>query len=151
VVVAVVLFGLLGAVAHGATAGGLDNLNVGRIDLDFGDVGAVVWLGEDTDVLLEEGESGLVVVLTEEVGLANGFWGKRGVERESRGDKEQTHRQGRRRCYPGMHRVALQALGRKAIIREFQVQWIWSVRRKVCGSGTTTDGRGGNWSVKAGV
>jgi hypothetical protein len=92
-------------------------------------------------VLVEEGESGLVVVLTEEVGLANGFWGKRASNAKAEGIRKQTHRQGRRRCDPGMHRVALQALGRKAIIREFQVQGIWSVRRKFGRGGTVTDGR----------
>ncbi len=148
---AVVLFGLLCAVAHGAAAGGLDNLDVGRVHLDFGDVRAVVGLGEDMEVRVEEGESGLVVVLAEEVGLADGFRGKRGVKRESRRDKEQTYRQGRRGCDPGMHRVALQVFRRRAIILQFQVQGIFSVRSRVHRGGNTTEGKGGNRFGKAGV
>jgi len=99
------LFGLLGAVAHGAAAGGLDNLNVRRADLDFGDVGAVVGLGEDTAVRVEEGECGLVVVRAEEVGFANGLWGKRSVKRESRRNKDETYRKkGLAMCIPKQRR-----------------------------------------------
>jgi hypothetical protein len=64
------------------------DLGVGRVDFYFGDVGALLWRGESFNILRKEGESGLVVVLAEEVGVADGFLGKGDVEAGGARDQE---------------------------------------------------------------
>ncbi len=85
---AVIEVGLLSAVAAGAAAGGFDNLCVRRVDFDLGDVGSIVGCGESLNVLRKERESGLIVVLAEEVGVADGFRGKGSVEGAGGRDQE---------------------------------------------------------------
>jgi len=80
VAAAVIEFGLLGAIAHGTAAGSFDDLCVGSVDFDLGDVGASFGRREGANVLREEGESGLVVVSAEEIGIADGFLGEGSVE-----------------------------------------------------------------------
>src|SRR5580692_2951449 len=82
--VAVIEFGLLSAVAAGAAAGDFDDLGVRSVNLDFGYVGALVGGREGADVLREEREGGLVIVLAEEVRIADGFRGEGSVEGEER-------------------------------------------------------------------
>ena len=93
--VAVIEFGLLGAIAARAAARGFDDLGERRIDFDFGDVSALVWRGERFTVLREEGESGLVVVLAEEISFADGFGGEGGVEGKGGRDQEERCGKGR--------------------------------------------------------
>lgn len=74
--VAVVKFGLLGAVVHRAAAGGFEDLKIGRVDFDLGDVRAGIGRGENTEIGSKSSSGVFVVVLAEEVGIADGFGGE---------------------------------------------------------------------------
>jgi hypothetical protein len=80
---------LLDAVAQGATAGCFEHLRVGSVDLNLGDVRAIVRRGKYAEIRREKRVGGLVVALTEEVGLADGFVRERRVESEQRLDDKQ--------------------------------------------------------------
>jgi hypothetical protein len=80
VTVAIIEFGLLGAIAARAATRSFNDLDVGGVDLDFGNVSTLVRCGESLNVLRKEGESGLVVVLAEEVSFADRLRGERSVE-----------------------------------------------------------------------
>jgi len=98
---AVVLGGLLRAVADGLTAGGFNELNVGGIDLDLRDEGAFVWFGQQAEIGVKEGNGGLIVALAEEVGFADGFVGKGSVEGERGRGQEQSDREDGNGCSGG--------------------------------------------------
>jgi len=87
---AIVQCGLLDAVARGATAGSFEDLRVGSVDLNFGDVGAIVRGGKGAEIGREERVGGLVVALAKEVGLADGFVGEWGVKSTERLDDEES-------------------------------------------------------------